>query len=582
MKNNILEYIAYSLAIIMLVVCVSCSEEKNISKERNNYDNPTISISIISNGIADSEEEDFSRASQDIPIVTIPVNDSIDITATLSLDYRHTNNSRAVLGDGIVYRVIAYKKNDITPTGYVNHADYVMGGNMPEFNLPANCDYTIICYSFGLTGSMETFSKETTGINILPVNGDVLYCKKNIYVDENYHEFAIEFTHIFSQVTVVIDNSVNSCPITNMAPAILSPTYDRARLSLADGTLTKSAIANTTLFSWIALNGEIVTSNSQMVITHGEEVTLSLPSITIDTYPATIITDKKFTFTGRQILPNRKYKLNIGFINKNYMNVMFETENTSKGTVDRDKIMAPSGSTFEVLATPASGYVFAGWFKKGTITKIFEEGLQTDVYTTLDNKIKGTLSGNTNSITYVARFTTEYAGNEVCGSDVLWSPGFLKRNTTTGVYEFYTDQSSYSGQAAGGDYWCWNELDPTVYGVVRGSWDEKRDPCRQVAPMGTWKTPTYAQYVSLASTTNSSGAWFGCASAYDLLLPYAGGRFPNGGMGYVGSHGNCWTQTAINAANAYCPNYWNGAISYNVYSIGMGYGHTIRCVKAKP
>lgn len=115
-------------------------------------------------------------------------------------------------------------------------------------------------------------------------------------------------------------------------------------------------------------------------------------------------------------------------------------------------------------------------------------------------------------------------------SGIAWAPGNLIK--TGNVYTFHKNQQDCSGVWNGGDYFCYNTLDPNLLSTSNTTWNPANDPCRQVAPIGTWRTPTCKEMETLIGTTkrygklgNRNGWFFGDDSR--LFLPIAGKRWPN-------------------------------------------------------
>lgn len=148
---------------------------------------------------------------------------------------------------------------------------------------------------------------------------------------------------------------------------------------------------------------------------------------------------------------------------------------------------------------------------------------------------------------YIIRVNfTKKTGVSLLG--LTWAPGNLVKQGN--VYTFYDNQSDYSGVWNGGDYFCFNTLDPYNYNVsVTGSvWKPANDPCRQVAPAGTWRTPTQTEMQTLANTTNRwgqmnnrNGQYFGNES--QLFLPAVGWRQKTTSITSAGTSALYWTNT---------------------------------------
>lgn len=188
---------------------------------------------------------------------------------------------------------------------------------------------------------------------------------------------------------------------------------------------------------------------------------------------------------------------------------------------------------------------------------------------------------------------------------LTWAPGNLNAVPNadgTFLYYFAPAQESYSGLVNGGDYFCWDTLDPTVNASsnVTGIYDASTDPCTKVIPEGTWRMPTKEEFEALVASesvwgakNNKQGAYFGTTTvppAYNgwednyLFLPAAG----------MGVHGG---SELVELASAGC--YWTSSSGYEttvpffiVHTTNDGITHTaavgthsrdvylaVRCVK---
>lgn len=147
------------------------------------------------------------------------------------------------------------------------------------------------------------------------------------------------------------------------------------------------------------------------------------------------------------------------------------------------------------------------------------------------------------------------------GLDFLIAPGNLVA-TADGkggyTYDFAEEQGYYSADGFGGDYFCWNTLEPNKDLDIQRDWEDALDPCRQVDD-GTWRTPTPAQWQAMADKggvwgenvyrmgdgTTVNGYYLGTSSlstaqaAQDsyVFLPAAGEFYNNGMVRYQGTIG---------------------------------------------
>lgn len=157
---------------------------------------------------------------------------------------------------------------------------------------------------------------------------------------------------------------------------------------------------------------------------------------------------------------------------------------------------------------------------------------------TLSNQ---TFNSNSTYKTTISFTTTE--GYIVAGT--FWASGNLYYRN--GTYSIYSSSLDFSGKKNTGEYWAWNTLLPDDVKDVK-TWDDSRDPCRQVAPAGTWRSPTSDEVQALintgyVNTSTGTGITFGGIVSF----PYSG-YFPVNILGIVldllnlGSNGSYWVK----------------------------------------
>lgn len=174
----------------------------------------------------------------------------------------------------------------------------------------------------------------------------------------------------------------------------------------------------------------------------------------------------------------------------------------------------------------------------------------------------------------------------ICGG-YTWAPGNLIK--VGNVYKFQTWQETYSGVWDGGDYWRWNELDPLAWqnSDLSSTWDNAKDPCQQVAPAGTWRTPTSNELTALANTPNAWGNRNGVAGRYfgpnnEVFLPAAGYRPKAQSITMTGTVGFYWASSQMFAnGNVYILGFDSERVNVD-YNAHRGNSSQIRCIKAAP
>ncbi|WP_321480776.1 hypothetical protein [uncultured Bacteroides sp.] len=459
----------------------SCSNDDSDSGSVDKESRVAVHVRVGESWKGEEVVSSRSTSSAASSSVTVPLDKHWSMVATLSPVKDVHSRAGSSLSNGVRYRVIAYKENDVSASGYVNHADYIVGGTAPDFWLPVNHTYTFVCYSYASTSALPAFDSSVTDLSVTPDN-DLLYYKTNVNITSGSSSFSIAFDHVFSQVTVTATSSgsnITACSAT------LSPNYS-ATLPLSSGVATVSGTSSAKVLSWSSPNGTSVSCNASTVFSNAEPVTLIFTSITIG---STTLTDKSITFTAKSMSANTKYVLTVNF-------------------------------------------------KKA----------------------------------------------------ITWAKGNLIKNGST--YTFQPSPELYSGVWDGGDYWNWCTLDPTNNtNQYSGDYSASLDPCQQVAPTGTWRMPTLAEFDALKATGSVYGTYNGVNGRYFgttsvpasgdrdnyVFLPTSGYRYRGGTTMFdVGSNGYYWSSTPYDSADAYFLPFDSSNVYTNTYKHNSGFA--LRCV----
>ena len=500
MKKNKFNYLVALSLFLASGFLFGCGSDDTAVYEANNYNNPSVPVSISVSGADWFSDESITRSgSSSIETVIVPMDNGYSLCATLEPAVESQTRATAVVA-GVRYRVVAYRNGVVSAANYVNHADYEVGGASGQLLLPVNCTYTLVCYSYGSAAALPAFDKNSTDIAVTSSN-DMLYCKKDITVTDVNTSFSILFSHLFSKVTVIADASVDGYNVTACTGS-LSPNYS-ATASLVDGSLVKGTSAAKSL-GWSSLGTPVVTSDAAVVYTAGETVTLTFATLSIATSPVTNLTNKSITFTGKTMAQGKAYTLRVGF--------------------------------------------------------------------------------------------KQPPGIVVPGINLYWAKGNLRSLDSGATFSFYPNQYDYSGVWNGGDYFCWNTLNPSSLTPSNSAatYDPATDPCTKVAPAGTWRTPTKAEQNALIAAGSAwgqyngiNGRFFGTTtvpaeadkSKY-VFMPAAG--FRNSGsttMITVGTNGYSWSATPYGTTDAYYLYFYSTYAS--TISNYRYYGFPVRCVSDK-
>lgn len=301
--RRIYTYILWVSLLYVSCVFICCDNDCTSENTPDNYNNPTVPVTVTLSGTFWNAEQSSNGGVSASKTVKVPVGNN-SLTATLEPS-PGTQTRATALTTGVRYRIVAYAANDISATGYVNHADYVVGGTTPSFLLPVNCSYTFVCYSYGTTTVLPNFDKNSTTMAANPETADLMYCKKNVTVTKLEKSFSVVFSHLFSKVTVIVEGSGKNITACS---GYLTPSY-QATVSLVDGSLVKGSSVTGTV-NWPSLGTTTVTSNPILVNTNAEEVSLTLSSITLG---SKTLTNQSIAFTGKTMESGKNYTLRVIF-----------------------------------------------------------------------------------------------------------------------------------------------------------------------------------------------------------------------------------------------------------------------------
>lgn len=186
--------------------------------------------------------------------------------------------------------------------------------------------------------------------------------------------------------------------------------------------------------------------------------------------------------------------------------------------------------------------------------------------TNYDNKVSVTTAARQFVKGGYYRVTLKVETNSIPACNYNWAKANLK---SSGVFE--------SSQTAYGGYFEWNTTSTGIGAYNSGSYSTAKDPCYQVAPKGTWYTPSSNQLDNLMNCNRSGweNGWYFASRA--IFLPAAGFRNKKGTMYDVGKGGNYWSRIPTGNIGYGLYFYNNGAISINDF--GRYFGQSVRCVK---
>lgn len=308
-KKSTIKGLIKLLPILSLAICISCNNSDFDKGIDNNYDNPSIPVNVNIEGVSWENETPISRSMTDeIKKTVIPINEELELIATLEPDYSVTEKTRAStsLANGIAYRVIAYKQNGAGKSGdYVAHADFKIGTPPNEaFYLPWGCTYDIVCYSNG-TGTLGAFDKETHQYTYASGNMP-LYCKTTLTIPVESTTIPLNITlkHVDSMVQVIVKNATNNFSITNVSGVTAKAHYNTINVKLSSGhrsnpggTSSSQSITMKTPSSGVNNQSE---SDYISIFSH-DDVLSTVPSININTIKLKNGAGKEYTVSNKSL-----------------------------------------------------------------------------------------------------------------------------------------------------------------------------------------------------------------------------------------------------------------------------------------
>ncbi|WP_454060321.1 hypothetical protein [Elizabethkingia ursingii] len=230
MKNKIFKsVIVFNL--LCMVSCRSTDHENTLVKG---------GVTAVKFNLLGSDYQSVNRSNPQSQTHTTFVNPSTVMVAKLNAAIPTRSVAGESIGNGVQFRVIAYKSDDDT---YYAHQDYIVGQFAQPMMLEGGQQYNIITYSYGSTSVLPAMSdddKSKTLTNAIiqydDNNRDLMYQKISGFIpsgnDVNYLDITLR--HKLNKITTTI--TLNST-ITAINNAILGPHYSDGTFSLSSGIM---------------------------------------------------------------------------------------------------------------------------------------------------------------------------------------------------------------------------------------------------------------------------------------------------------------------------------------------------------
>lgn len=192
--------------------------------------------------------------------------------------------------------------------------------------------------------------------------------------------------------------------------------------------------------------------------------------------------------------------------------------------------------------------------------------LRANNNTNYDNKVSVTTAARQFVKGGYYRITLKVEPNSIPACSYNWAKANLK---SSGVFE--------SSQTAYGGYFGWNTTSTVAGEYNSGNYSTANDPCYQVAPVGTWYTPSQDQLNNLLNCNRSGweNGWYFASRA--IFLPAAGFRYGYGTMDGVGKGGYYWSRTPDESYGYRL--YFDNTGNIRIFYFARYNGQSVRCVK---
>ncbi|WP_288361959.1 hypothetical protein [uncultured Bacteroides sp.] len=429
-------------SVLLLAIYSGCDNKDLDEVNANNYNNPSIPVDIKVKGVDWEEETAITRTTDEIKKTIIPVNDELEIVATVEPDYEATAKTRAktTLTVGATYRVIAYEQGGAgNAAKYIKHADFNVGTtpNKP-FTLPLGCTYDIVCYSNNETGALDTFDKETYEFSY--ATGKMpLYCKTTLTIPANASTTALDITfkHIESAVKVIVQGQTEELSIKQVTGVTIGDHYNKIKMNLSGRRNNPGTVPSTLSVPMNEITGGNSNrweSNTIHIISHDD-----IPSPTLFVRFPTIKLEnsegKEFTISDKELNPvkfemAKKYKATLtvtttrsytitvstreedGNSLNNYANINLRnsggtvTNNGSNNVTFDGKLGANATASYVykqgIGENYLQHYLFSGWKKFNTASGTWDKIADAST-----NSIQLNPSNDENGAKYAAYFTRD-------------------------------------------------------------------------------------------------------------------------------------------------------------------------------
>lgn len=308
------------LSTILAMSISACSSESELTEIAGEYSytGAPIPISISAAGIETFGSRPVTRSGAMKDTNVDPLDDDYNFVSSIESEAEQPQPlTRTALGDGIYFRVLAYKNNAVSTENFAGAADYKIDVNKGKVALASPDNplalkpgkYTFICYSYNKTEPIVDDFDGKNGTSIEVSHGmDFLSAKQvaTVQADANgtYTLPGFTFSHMCARV--YLEMSSTQGEITQCSARLSNLNSTPVQWQVGDAEITNSGKGGSADLSWSSLNAATVTSEPMYILpNNARNVTVSLTFIA----GGTKYTNKTFDLLGRAFSCATSYKI---------------------------------------------------------------------------------------------------------------------------------------------------------------------------------------------------------------------------------------------------------------------------------
>lgn len=308
------------LSTILAMSISACSSESELTEIAGEYSytGAPIPISISAAGIETFGSRPVTRSGAMKDTNVDPLDDDYNFVSSIESEAEQPQPlTRTALGDGIYFRVLAYRNNAVSTDNFAGAADYKIDANkgkvalaFPDSPLALKPGkYTFICYSYNKPEPIEDDFDGETSTSIDVSHGmDFLSAKQEATVkaDANgtYTLPGFTFSHMCARVYLEMTSTLEK--ITQCSAKLSNLNSTPVKWQVGDASIPNSGQGGTAALTWSSPNAATVTSEPMYILPNdARNVTVSL------TYKAgnTTYTNKTFELPSRAFSSATSYKI---------------------------------------------------------------------------------------------------------------------------------------------------------------------------------------------------------------------------------------------------------------------------------